>query len=251
MDDILKESSLKISDVNINNIDPNPDNPNEMDDVSFQRLVDEIRDVGFLQPISLIKNGDRFKILNGEHRWKAAASLGYKHIPAIILSDEKFNDPDIYNLINIRLNEIRGKISAVKFKPIYDKVVEKYGIESAQKIIGFTHDEVFKKLIKKMAKQIKSSLPPDAASEVDKAAQQNDIGKFSKSLSKIFAKQSEKLNSNTIIFQLAGKEHIAMQCNTEVFEVAKQLILKTQEKNIDINSLILPILISTLGKIES
>ena len=44
-DDILKEYSLKISDVNINHIDPNPDNPNEMDEESFQRLTDEIRDV--------------------------------------------------------------------------------------------------------------------------------------------------------------------------------------------------------------
>lgn len=251
MDEILKESSLKVADVNINHIDPNPDNPNEMDDVLFQRLVDEIRDVGFLQPIALIKNGDRYKILNGEHRWKAAVSLGYKHVPSIILSDEKFNDQDVYNLVNIRLNEIRGKISAVKFKPIYDRVVEKYGVESAQKIIGFTHDDVFKKLVKKMAKQLKEALPPDAATEIDQASDTTDLGRFGKSLSKIFAKQSEKLSTNTLIFQSTGKEHIVMRCNPETFEIAKNLILKIQEKNIDVNSLILPILVDSLSRINT
>lgn len=253
-DEILKDSSLKIADVNINNIDPNPDNPNEMDEGSFQRLVDEIRDVGFIQPIMLIKKeNDRYKILNGEHRWKAAASLGYKHIPSIILSDEKWNDQDIYNLVNIRLNEIRGKISAVKLKPIYDRVVEKYGIDSAQKIMGFTHDDAFKKIVKKMAKQIKSALPPDLGQEVEAAAASSgdDIAGFGRSLSKIFSKQSAKLDTNTMIFQLNGKEHIVMRCNPEVFELAKSFVLKAQEKGVDINALILPILAESYGRINT
>lgn len=252
-DDILKESSLRVADVNINHIDPNPDNPNEMDEESFQRLTDEIREVGFLQPIVLIKKeDDRYKILNGEHRWKSAVSLGYKHIPSIILSDEKWNDQDVYNLVNIRLNEIRGKISALKLKPIYDRVVDKYGVESAQKIMGFTNDDVFKKLVKKMAKQVKAALPPDMAGDVDKAAETSgDISAFGKSISKIFAKQSAKIDTNTIIFQSLGKEHIVMRCTPEVFEIAKSLILKVQEKNMDVNTLILPILAESFGRINN
>ena len=103
-----------------------------------------------------------------------------------------------------------------------------------------------------MAKQVKASLPQDMANDVDAAAESSpDVSAFGKSLSKIFAKQSAKIETNTFIFQSIGKEHIVMRCNPEVFNIAKSLILKAQEKNMDINSVILPILAESLGRINN
>src|SRR6185312_8835932 len=142
----IKESSLYVADIHIDSIDPDPNNTNEMDEETFARLCDEIRENGMIVPLILVAKPDkRFRLLGGDKKWKAASAVGYKFVPSVILSDEKWNDPDIFDLVSVRLNEIRGVTSAVKLAPLYERVVAKHGAEAAQKIIGITHNDVFRK----------------------------------------------------------------------------------------------------------
>jgi ParB family chromosome partitioning protein len=52
----------------------------------MQTLVDSIRQKGVLQPLLVRKiEGDRFEIIAGERRWRAAKEAGVKSIPVIVV----------------------------------------------------------------------------------------------------------------------------------------------------------------------
>ena len=77
--------------LNINLIDPNPDQPREdFNREKIEELARSINRHGILQPIIVRKKGNRYIIIAGERRWRAAKLLKFKTIPAIIKdTDEK------------------------------------------------------------------------------------------------------------------------------------------------------------------
>jgi ParB family transcriptional regulator, chromosome partitioning protein len=75
-----------IEEVPINQIDPNPYQPrNRFDEESLAGLTASIRELGVLQPILVRQVGDnRYAIIAGERRWRAAKRAGLQFIPVIV-----------------------------------------------------------------------------------------------------------------------------------------------------------------------
>jgi ParB family transcriptional regulator, chromosome partitioning protein len=75
-----------IEEVPINRIDPNPFQPrNRFDEESLAGLTASIRELGVLQPILVRQVGDdRYAIIAGERRWRAAKRAGLQFIPVIV-----------------------------------------------------------------------------------------------------------------------------------------------------------------------
>ena len=70
-------------------IDPNPRQPREaFDEESLQDLTTSIEAVGVLQPIVVRPSGDRYQIVMGERRVRAARTAGLERIPAIVRTTE-------------------------------------------------------------------------------------------------------------------------------------------------------------------
>ena len=70
-------------------IDPNPRQPREaFDEESLQDLTTSIEAVGVLQPIVVRPSGDRYQIVMGERRVRAARAAGLERIPAIVRTTE-------------------------------------------------------------------------------------------------------------------------------------------------------------------
>ncbi|HEX3207513.1 MAG TPA: ParB/RepB/Spo0J family partition protein [Propionibacteriaceae bacterium] len=73
----------------IDRIDPNPRQPREaFDEEPLQELTASIEAVGVLQPIVVRPSGERFQIVMGERRVRAARTAGLERIPAIIRTTE-------------------------------------------------------------------------------------------------------------------------------------------------------------------
>ena len=69
----------------IHMIDPNRDQPRRsFDEASLQELADSIRAVGVLQPIIVAPDGERYTIIAGERRYRAARLAELAEIPAIV-----------------------------------------------------------------------------------------------------------------------------------------------------------------------
>lgn len=64
-----------------------PDNPNQQSCATFGKLVRNIERTGRYEPIVVRphpQRGNCFQIINGEHRYKALAKLGYKSADCIV-----------------------------------------------------------------------------------------------------------------------------------------------------------------------
>jgi ParB family transcriptional regulator, chromosome partitioning protein len=70
-------------------IDPNPRQPREaFDEETLQDLTTSIEAVGVLQPIVVRPAGERYEIVMGERRVRAARAAGLERIPAIVRTTE-------------------------------------------------------------------------------------------------------------------------------------------------------------------
>ena len=84
-DAVSKLDTREIEMLPIDKIDVNEKNFFVVDDV--QDLKESIEVNGVLQPINVVQAGDRFRIIAGHRRFKAASELGLETIPAIVLPE--------------------------------------------------------------------------------------------------------------------------------------------------------------------
>lgn len=78
--------------VSIELIDPNPFQPRRaFPEASLKELAESIRASGLVQPVLLRRAGERFQLVAGERRWRAARLAGLDAIPAVVrdLSDRE------------------------------------------------------------------------------------------------------------------------------------------------------------------
>ena len=69
----------------IGQIDPNREQPRRsFDETALNELAASIRAVGVLQPIIVAPDGERYTIIAGERRYRAARLAGLSEIPAIV-----------------------------------------------------------------------------------------------------------------------------------------------------------------------
>ncbi|PNH18453.1 chromosome partitioning protein ParB [Mageeibacillus indolicus] len=76
----------KVYNVNINFVMPNENQPRKFfDKIKLEELANSIKNNGIIQPILVTKvTKDKYKIIAGERRWRAARLLGLKEVPILI-----------------------------------------------------------------------------------------------------------------------------------------------------------------------
>lgn len=76
----------KVYNVNINFVMPNENQPRKIfDKIKLEELANSIKNNGIIQPILVTKVAkDKYKIIAGERRWRAARLLGLKEVPILI-----------------------------------------------------------------------------------------------------------------------------------------------------------------------
>lgn len=139
--------------VHVDELEPNPWNPNVMDEAMFKKELTSIRKFGFVDPLTIreLPNADghgfSYQIIDGEHRWKAASQLGYTELPCWNLG--AIPDADAEEL-TIVLNETRGKSNEERLKLVLEDLVAKRGDESVvREIMPFSRarfDEIMGKM---------------------------------------------------------------------------------------------------------
>ena len=88
-EDAVEPSGPTFEQLPIDRIDRNPRQPREsFDEESLQELTTSIEAVGVLQPIVVRPNGDRYQIVMGERRVRAARAAGLERIPTIVRTTE-------------------------------------------------------------------------------------------------------------------------------------------------------------------
>lgn len=73
------------SEVDIDRLSPNTLQPRgQFDDARLEELAQSIKANGVIQPIVVQRVGDRFQIIAGERRWRAAQKAGLTRVPVVV-----------------------------------------------------------------------------------------------------------------------------------------------------------------------
>ncbi len=101
-----------ISMLNINEIIPDPEQPRKkLNKASLQGLAQSIKEKGLIEPIIVSKDGNRYKIIAGERRWRACKLAKLSKIPCIV---KQLKSKDEAKEIQILENLQREDISPIE-----------------------------------------------------------------------------------------------------------------------------------------
>lgn len=229
---------MEFKELSIDEIEPNEWNPNEMDEVAFQRLIKEIKEVGFINPIQVVPVGDKYRIIGGEHRYRAALILGMEKIPAIILEDKKFSDEELQKFLTVRLNMLRGKLNPMKFMELYDEFAKKYGEDKVQELMAITDKEVWKKITKDLKKDLKKAGVPKEEIEKLDELDIEDIDKLGNILQDLFIKYGDTLKYSFMVFDFGGQKHVYIKLNKEAKQKLYALMDFCKDNQLNINAVL-------------
>ena len=123
-----------IQNVNIDYIIPNRFQPRlTFDEKSLNELASSIKEHGIIQPLVLRRLGDKYEIIAGESRYKAAQLAALTEVPAIISNIDDNKSAEIALVENVQRRNLNSLEEAKSYKKILDKE-------------GLTQDELAKKI---------------------------------------------------------------------------------------------------------
>ena len=125
-DSVSTQGSSTISEVAIDQIEANPNQPRrDFDPVALEELANSIRQIGIVQPITLRQTDDnKFQIIAGERRWRASQLAGLRAIPAYIRTIKDENVMEMALVENIQ----REDLNAIEIALAYEHLLEKSGM---------------------------------------------------------------------------------------------------------------------------
>jgi len=106
-------------------IERNPGQPRKrFDDVRLEELAASIRELGVVEPILVRRQGQRYRIVAGERRWRAAQRAGLKEIPAIV---REASDALAFQIALVE-NVQRADLNAIEEAEAYQALVDEHGL---------------------------------------------------------------------------------------------------------------------------
>lgn len=124
------KAEIAVNEVDIDLIDPNPEQPRtRFVETALDELAASIRSNGIVQPIVVRRHGERYQIVAGERRWRAAQRAGLRRVPVTLreVSDEKLLEVALIENIQ------RQELNIVEEARAYRKLLDN---------IGFTQEEL-------------------------------------------------------------------------------------------------------------
>jgi ParB family chromosome partitioning protein len=114
---------------------PNPKQPRQsFDEEALEELKTSIQEVGLLQPVVVRELApDKFELVMGERRWRAAQAVGREKIPAIVRDtrdDEMLRNALLENIHRVDLNPLEEAAA-------YQQLLDEFGV---------THEELGRRI---------------------------------------------------------------------------------------------------------
>jgi ParB family chromosome partitioning protein len=105
----------------VDRIDPNPDQPRRRFDAeALAKLSDSIEQHGVLQPVVVQRVGDRYQLLVGERRWRAARAAGIPVIPAVVADVDDRDRLELALIENVQRRDLNPIELAHAFRTLLE-----------------------------------------------------------------------------------------------------------------------------------
>jgi len=111
-----------VNELNINLIEPNPLQPRtEIDEEKLAELSASIAKRGLLQPIIIRPKGEKYEIVAGERRWRAARMAGLETIPVRVLSLDDGETFEVALIENLQREDLNAIEAAYGYKKLINE----------------------------------------------------------------------------------------------------------------------------------
>ena len=120
--------------VKVTQIEPNREQPRKnFEEESLNELAESIRQFGILQPLLVKKKGERYEIIAGERRWRAARLAGLQEVPVIVIEADDRKAAELAMIENLQREDLNPMEEAAGFQSL----IESYHMtqeEAAQRV---------------------------------------------------------------------------------------------------------------------
>ncbi len=138
VDSFVKNTVFKdegVSEMRVDDMSPYTFQPRMVfDEESLKSLSDSIKEKGVLQPLLVRKKGERYEIIAGERRWRAARMAGLNKVPVIV---KELSDQETLEIALIE-NLQRENLSAIEEAEGLNRLMQDYDYtqDTLGKVIG-------------------------------------------------------------------------------------------------------------------
>lgn len=121
--DKIKEQVSGIAEIEVSKIEANPFQPRtRFDQEALEELSVSIREIGLIQPITLRRfDGEKFQIIAGERRFRAAQMAGLTKIPAFIREADDDGMLEMALVENIQREDLDSIEIALSYQRLIDE----------------------------------------------------------------------------------------------------------------------------------
>jgi ParB family chromosome partitioning protein len=108
----------------IENIEANPKQPRrDFEESSLHELAASIKLHDIIQPITVSKlHGNKYRLISGERRWRAAKLAGLKDIPAYVRQANDYELLELALLENLQREDLNAMEIAISYKRMMDEL---------------------------------------------------------------------------------------------------------------------------------
>lgn len=115
------ETGKEVVNINLANIIPNRFQPRiSFDEEALNELATSIKMYGIIQPLILRPLGDKYEIIAGERRYKAATIAGLTEVPAILVNLDDQTSAELAIIENIQRKDLTAIEEAKSFQKLLD-----------------------------------------------------------------------------------------------------------------------------------
>ncbi|QIA28114.1 ParB/RepB/Spo0J family partition protein [Thermaerobacter sp. PB12/4term] len=119
----------QVEQVPVDRIQPNPYQPRrQFDPDALAELVESVRQHGIVQPLLLRPEGDGYRLVAGERRWRAAQAAGLETVPAVV---REFSDVEMMEIALVE-NLQREDLNPIEEAQGYRMLCEELGLTQEQ-----------------------------------------------------------------------------------------------------------------------
>ncbi|WP_435236048.1 ParB/RepB/Spo0J family partition protein [Psychromonas sp. PT13] len=120
---LVNDSKGALADLKVNQLQPGKYQPRrDMSNDALEELANSIKAQGILQPIVVRETGhQKYEIIAGERRWRAAKLVGLENVPCLIKNVEDNAAIAIALIENIQRENLNAMEEAIAFKRLLDE----------------------------------------------------------------------------------------------------------------------------------
>lgn len=131
----VMEGDSGVREIGITEIDRNPDQPRRIfDEEALQSLAESMKEAGVLQPLLVVEDNGRYRIVAGERRFRAARLAGLDSVPCIVRTMSVQEQMEAALIENIQREDLNALEEAKAIRQLMDACG--YTQEQAAKRLG-------------------------------------------------------------------------------------------------------------------